>query len=312
MNPGNPFVLAVALAAAASAQSSFLSADGPGDTYARLAAAGYGIETPDCAHKVDHIVERVDETLKKPVFAFTMHMQDNDRCQNYDRQRIELRGSGAAQQGAKGRLTHYRWKFRLDPGFQETGSFTHIFQIKAYGNGHGSGAPILTLTPRNGNLEIYHRGTVRPAPLSKFKGVWVEAYLKARHDNGGSLEVTLKRVDDGALLHSWQNGNLDMWDDGAGYGAPKFGLYRSLNSRSAMRDEDVLFADIAVTLGEEEVSWPTAVLARPAIRSPGPVHLSAFDLSGRTQSAPESRVPGFYLRETASQGKSGTRPLIAR
>lgn len=250
------------------AQSAFLVSDGPGNTYPLITAGGYNIEVPDCAHKVEHMSERYDGDLQKNVFAFTMHMVDNDRCKNYDRQRIELRGSGPAQQGAKGRTTHYRWKFKLDQGFKETPNFTHIFQIKAYGNGHGSGAPIVTITPRLSNrMEIYHRGTVKSTSLSKFRGIWVEAYVKARHDNGGSLDVTLKRVSDGEILHSYSASNIDMWDDGAGYGAPKFGLYRSLNSRSSMRDEDVLFADFAATLGEVEAPLTVHALTRHAARA---------------------------------------------
>lgn len=252
------------LAEPARAQFSFLAADGPGNTYAHLTAGGYNIEVPDCAHKVDHFVERMDPVLGKPVFAATMHVNDNDRCMNYDRQRIELRGIGAAQQGAKGKTTHYRWKFKLDAGFRETGNFCHIFQIKAYGNGHGSGAPIVTLTPRSGNFEIYHRGTVKSAPVSRFKGVWVEAHIRATHENGaagGSLAVTLRRVEGGETLHSWSATGIDMWDDGAGYGAPKFGLYRSLASKGSLRDEDVLLADIAVTLGEVEIMGPTTGIA---------------------------------------------------
>ena len=295
------------------AQSSFLLADGPGNTYPLITAAGFGIEVPDCAHKVEHMSERFDAELGKNVFAFTMHMIDNDRCKNYDRQRIELRGSGAAQQGSKGKTTHYRWKFKLDQGFRETPNFTHIFQIKAYGNGHGSGAPIVTLTPREGDrMEIYHRGTVKAASLSKFKGVWIEAYIKAKHDKGGFLDVTLKRVSDGVVLHSYSATNIDMWDNGAGYGAPKFGLYRSLNSKSSMRDEDVLFADFAVTAGEVEAPIPVSVRfpsqARPfalhgvtggrasfSLQEAGDCRISIFDLSGRpvAPSFPFAGAPGL-------------------
>ena len=234
-----------------------LEADGPGNTYELIQSKGYGVETPDCGHDVRHITETNDSQLNKNVFVFTLHRDlDDDRCMNTDRQRIELRGSASGLQGTQGSTTIYRWKFKLDAGFQASPNFTHIFQVKAYGNGHGSGSPILTITPRYNNaMEIIHPGSdpdlVKTTSLTPFLGTWCEVYVKIKHDNNGSAELTIKRLSDGATLISWSDTSIDMWEDGAGYGAPKFGFYRSLNSVSYLRDESIRFADFCVTKGSE-------------------------------------------------------------
>jgi hypothetical protein len=241
-----------AVAATASAQTT-LVADGAGSTYELIESKGYGIEVPDCGHAGRHFSETFDSELNKNVFVAHAHRdQDDDRCINTDRQRTELRGGGSSLQGPKGTTTQYRWKVKLASGFKASPNFTHIMQIKAYGNGCGSGAPILTITPRNSSVELAHRGgVVRTAPLSSFAGTWVEMYVRTRHDNGGSLDVTMRRVSDGGTLISYSNGSLDMWDDGCGYGALKLGIYRSLNSKSSLRDEDVRFADVCVARGSD-------------------------------------------------------------
>jgi hypothetical protein len=234
-----------------------LEADGAGNTYELIQSKGYGVESPDCGHAVRHISETNDSQLGKNVFVFTLHRDlDDDRCMNTDRQRIELRGSASGLQGTQGSTTIYRWKFKLDANFQESPNFTHIFQVKAYGNGHGSGSPILTITPRYNNIiEIIHPGSdpdvVKTASLTPFLGTWCEVYVKIKHDNSGSAELTIKRLSDGATLISWSDTSIDMWEDGAGYGAPKFGFYRSLNSTSYLRDESIRFADFCVTKGSE-------------------------------------------------------------
>ncbi|RPE12114.1 T9SS C-terminal target domain-containing protein [Chitinophaga lutea] len=247
------FFLLLSLPAALTAQVTAV-ADGPGNTYELLDDRGYNVESPDCGHAVRHITEVMDATLGKYVFAFTLHRDlDDDRCGATDRQRIELRGKGSEQQGTQGSTSYYRWKFKLDANFGESPNFTHIMQLKAYGNGHGSGAPILHLTPRYDNqMEIGHPGSggvKASADLNLFRGVWVEIYVKIKHDNNGTLDFVIKRLSDGVTLLSYTNSNIDMWEDGAGYGAPKFGLYRSLNSPSYLRDETVYFADICVTKG---------------------------------------------------------------
>jgi MYXO-CTERM domain-containing protein len=222
-------------------------ADGPGNTYPLLERS-YGIEVPDCKHMVPHWTEEMDAELGKFVFVAHAHVnQDDDRCINTDRQRTELRGRGTGVQGPLNSTRYYRWKFKLPNGFQPSGSFTHIFQIKAYGNGHGSGAPIMTLTPRNSTFAIDGRIGVRgQTNLSKFLGVWVVVDLMIVHADAGRLSMTIKNLRTGEMLFQ-HTGTADMYDDGAGYSAPKHGIYRSLNQAGSLRDEQVRFADFCVS-----------------------------------------------------------------
>jgi hypothetical protein len=224
-----------------------ISADGPGNTY-QLLERSYGIEVPDCKHMVPHMTEVMDDELKKNVFVFHAHVnQDDDRCMNSDRQRTEIRGRAGGVQGPLGSTRHYRWMMKLPAGFRPSGNFTHVFQIKAYGNGHGSGAPIMTLTPRNGTFGIDGRiGTRASTQLSNVVNQWVVIELTIVHANAGRLALTVRRWRDNMVLISY-SGNADMYDDGAGYGAPKFGIYRSLNSAGSLRDEQVRFADFCVS-----------------------------------------------------------------
>jgi hypothetical protein len=246
-----------------------LVADGPGNTYELINATfgGDATEDPDCAHPAfgRHIREEFDNTLNKNVFVFSMHVNpDNDRCNgSTDRQRNEIKTYGPSSNNLKGQLNDtviYRWKFRIDAGFQPSPSFTHIHQIKA-GDGTNDGSPLITLTPRAGSpekLELIHTGNssastlgkVKTADLSLFKGTWVEAVEKVVYKTLGSYEITIKRLSDGAELLSYSNNNIDLWREAATFCRPKWGIYRSLNNTSYLRDEEVKFADFCIGEGK--------------------------------------------------------------
>ena len=65
-----------------------------------------------------HVREVFDSALGKNVFAFDAHRDlDNDRCTNFDRQRMEVKTApGDANQStlqhANGETAYYRWKFK--------------------------------------------------------------------------------------------------------------------------------------------------------------------------------------------------------
>ena len=88
--------IALLLVAPAAAQArNLLQADGPGGTY-ELVRTAYTTELPDCGHMVDHITEAFDDELKKNVFVFHAHVnQDDDRCGGTVRQRTEIRARAA-------------------------------------------------------------------------------------------------------------------------------------------------------------------------------------------------------------------------
>ena len=244
-----------------------LQADGPGNTYELISSVlgGTPYEVPDCGHPEfgPHITEAWDDVLGKYVFVFHIHVtNDNDRCVNFDRQRNEIKTYGpspASTKGFYGDLCTYRWKFKLDAGFQPSPNFTHIHQIKA-GDGTDADSPLITITPRSASPErmelIYTApaglsgsGTKTTAPLSNFKGQWIEAYERALYASNGTYEVTLTRMSDGIVLMSYTNSNLNLWRGDATFNRPKWGIYRSLNSSNYLRDEQVLFADFSLAKG---------------------------------------------------------------
>jgi hypothetical protein len=235
--------LALLLAAPASHARNLMSADGPGGTYELLQKA-YTTELPDCGHMVPHITEEFDNELGKNVFVFHAHANlDDDRCRGKDRQRTEIRAQAADIVANNGETVYYRWKFKLPTGFQGSTGFTHIFQIKS-----DLGAPIMTLTPRVSTFEITGRaaGSSAKTELAKFIGVWVVVDLKVLFSDAGRIELNIRKRSDGTVLYSYA-GAADMWDANASAHDSKFGIYRSLNNRAMLRDEQVRFADFCAS-----------------------------------------------------------------
>ena len=147
-------------------QAVHLVADGVTETYALISGVlgGNPIEIPDCAHPDfgPHITQEWDDGLGKHSFVFHIHVEpDNDRCKTFDRQRNEIKTYSSSPDYLKGFLNEtviYRWRFKLDAGFQPSSNFTHIHQLKDVGGNISS--PIITLTPRVGSpdrLEIGHK-----------------------------------------------------------------------------------------------------------------------------------------------------------
>ena len=70
--------------------------------------------------------------------------------------------------------------------------------------------------------------------------------LKVLYSNAGRVEITIRRLTDGECC-SRHAGAADMWDDNASAHDSKFGIYRSLNNRGMLRDEQVRFADFCAS-----------------------------------------------------------------
>jgi hypothetical protein len=246
----------------------YLSADGQTDTYSLIdrTLGGTAEETPDCSHPAfgRHITQTFDSDLGEPVFVFHIHVTpDNDRCVAIDRQRNEIKTYGPSPpylKGFYGDTVTFRWRFRLDDGFQPSPSFTHIHQIKA-GDGPDAGAPIITLTPRTGSpesLQLIHVDSVgvtrvvARTDLAPFKGTWVEAYEKITYAFDGSYSITITSLSDGSQLLAYSNDNIDLWRPGTTFVRPKWGIYRSLNRPDYLRDEQVRFADFCLAKGADD------------------------------------------------------------
>ena len=135
----NVFCFVVIVFNQVSAQKVLLSANGPGNTYEEinnaLAPGRDVVEVPDCVHTEfgRHIEEVFDEQLGKYVFNFLVHKTpDNDRCQNFEKQRVEIKTYGGSHDNLKaiqGETVYYSWKFKLPINFKVSKNFTHLHQI---------------------------------------------------------------------------------------------------------------------------------------------------------------------------------------
>jgi len=256
----------------AGAQAVTLNANGPGNTYELInsvLAPGYDVvENPECVHPSfgRHIAEVFDTDLNTNVFEFYSHVaEDNDRCINFDRQRVEIKTydqSPANLIGTIGETITYKWRFRLAAGFKPSSSFTHIHQIKPV-NGDDAN-PLFTLTPRKGSpnkLELIHNNTTKVAivDLSLFAGVWVEATEIVKVGANGTYSMMIKRVSDQAILLSYSSSNIMTIRPDNDFIRPKWGIYRSLNNPADLRDESIRFN--AFSIEEGTILLPVKLLS---------------------------------------------------
>ena len=238
-----------------------LEADGPGNTYELInsvLAPGYDVvEHPECVHPQfgRHIAEVWDSVLNQYVFEFYIHVTpDNDRCINYDRQRIEIKTYDKSPDsliGVVGETVTYKWKFKLPAGIQPSSNFTHIHQIKPVGGDDGN--PIFALTVRKGSpdrLELKHNNitVVETVALSLIEDVWVECTEVIYVDPvNGRYSMTIKKVSDGTTFLSYNNTNIMTIRPDNNFIRPKWGIYRSLLSPIDLRDEAVRFASFYIS-----------------------------------------------------------------
>ncbi|WP_417859574.1 T9SS type A sorting domain-containing protein [Winogradskyella sediminis] len=240
-----------------------LTSNGPGNTYEEINAVfapGYNVvEVPDCVHTDfgRHIDELFDSELNTSVFRFIAHkIPDNDRCQNFDRQRTEIKTynqSPETLQAIEDEIIEYKWKFKLPIDFQVSPNFTHLHQIKSVGGQYAS-IPMISLTARKASpdrIELRHTATTnqttfQTANLDLFRGHWVEVTERITFGNTGRYAITINRISDHTTLLTYTNTALDMWQDGAVFARPKWGIYRSLLNSDDLQDEEVLFNDFSI------------------------------------------------------------------
>lgn len=241
-----------------------LNANGPGNTYeeinAVLAPGKDVIEVPDCAHSSfgRHIDEVFDKNLNTYVFRFIAHKKfDNDRCKKFDRQRVEIKTYGSSPDHLKatyGEMVEYKWKFKLAHDLKVSKNFTHLHQIKSVGSPFSS-IPIITLTARKGTperLELryapeYDQSTLQKINLHTIKGNWLEVTERIHHSDNGSYFIEIKNMSNDTVAFTYTNESIDMWQDGAEFSRPKWGIYRSLKQKEDLKDEMVLFNDFSIT-----------------------------------------------------------------
>jgi hypothetical protein len=258
--------LTLGLLGLTTAQRSYLRADGnSGGTYSLLNSflGGTAYEVPDCGHSGSHITQQTDSELGIPVFNFAAHVSsDSDRCQNYDRQRTEIKTyepSPAQFKGFNGDRVSYSWDVRLNSAFQPSTQFTHIFQVKAVGG--DDSMPFITITPRlkSGGqkvLQLMYAGAnsqqaaVWEGPLADFAGKWIHIVAEYTCGLSGRFHLRIKRKDNDQQLMTYTNNNLVMWRSGNTFLRPKWGIYRSLNDAGNLRNENVYFNNFCLAKDE--------------------------------------------------------------
>ena len=243
-----------------------LQADGEGNTYELINSVLANpnrdvVEVPDCNHAAfgRHITEVFDNELNKNVFQFHIHVSpDNDRCKEGvdDRQRNEIKtysGSPENLIARNGETVQYKWKFKISSDFQPSASFTHIHQIKSVEGPYAS-IPMISFTLRKktpDRLELRYTATtdqttIQTADLDLFRGNWVSVTETIKFSNSGSYAVEIKNIATGETILNYDDTNKDMWQDGADFSRPKWGIYRSLNNQQDLKDEIVKFADFSI------------------------------------------------------------------
>jgi hypothetical protein len=241
-----------------------LNADKSKDTYGLINSVLANpnrnvVEVPDCNHKDfgNHITQEFDTDLNKDVFLFHIHVTpDNDRCQKFDRQRNEIKTYSDSPENTKGTIGEtvaYKWKFKISEDFQPSSSFTHIHQIKSVGGPYAS-IPMISFTLRKSNpdrLELRYtattdQNTLKTADLDLFRGNWVEVTEVIKFGEVGSYSVEIKKISNNEVIFNYSNSPIDMWQDGAEFSRPKWGIYRSLNKKEDLKDEIVKYADFSI------------------------------------------------------------------
>ncbi len=243
-----------------------LEANGPGNTYELINSVlapngGDVVESAECAHPEfgRHIAEVWDDDLQKYVFEFYIHVTpDNDRCINFDRQRVEIKTYDASPDYLKavsGETVIYKWRFKVPSGFKVSSSFTHIHQIKAVGGDESD--PLFVLTARKSNpnkMELnYYKSSSESSQkltqvnLSLFENTWVEATERIKYDNvNGTYSIVIKKVSDGTTVLSYSNNKMLTYRADNTFTRPKWGIYRSLNTPTDLRDESLRFDSFSI------------------------------------------------------------------
>jgi hypothetical protein len=180
-------------------------------------------------------------------------------------------------------------------GFQPSANFTHIHQVKAV-NGDDDD-PIFTLTLRKGTPNKLELNYVKESSLSVnkyknvdmslFEGIWVEATETIKVATAGTYSISIKRVDNGAVVLSYSNSNIStirLGVNGADndFIRPKWGIYRSILDKASLRDDSIRFSDLSITeatLGTDDFSSSN----NDVVLYPNPVH-DYLEISEKTRS----------------------------
>ena len=103
-------------------------------------------------------------------------------------------------------------------------------------------------------LQVIHCGlnsqpnTIWEGDLSLFAGQWVHIVTQYSCSVSGRYHMRISRLDNNNMLMSYTK-TLQMWRPGNEFVRPKWGIYRSLNDRGNLRDEEVFFNNFCLSKG---------------------------------------------------------------
>lgn len=248
-----------------------------GEAYAVINAAFAGTgrnvcEIPDCNHLpeiFEHIRMVYDSILEKHVFEFLICVEpDRDvqpnsstipypACVNRrtDRQRNEIKTDGNSPRhllGFPGDTVRYNWRFFMPEDFrQPTNAFTHIYQVKPVGGDDSQ--PIFALTVRTTGIIIRYFNTsletLETIPFSNFRGRWVEVDHWMVVGVNGESSLVITDVETGNIVREHHSTNILTIRPDNNYIRPKWGIYRSLEHASQLKDERLRFSDFVIEKG---------------------------------------------------------------
>ncbi|WP_164716684.1 heparin lyase I family protein [Paenibacillus whitsoniae] len=250
MMAGVALLSTITFSATAFAGTVTMNSDGPntGKSALEIFKQYFGPSPVDGPTDSVHIRETTSASVGN-VFNFHLNDSGDYDGDNTDRQRVELKGYDKSPDNVVAKQNEtvtYKWLFRVMNDFGQS-SFCHIFQIKAK-NGTEEADPILTFTLDGNNLVFRHSPngpltTLAQTPKSNIVGKWVEATVKFKASDSGSLSMTLKDVSSGNTLMSY-SGTKDMWRSGADIVRPKWGIYRKITT--GMPTADIQFANFQI------------------------------------------------------------------
>lgn len=222
-----------------------------------------------------HAEVEYDSSLNMYVYKLSIHKNDQvidgDRGTKTDRQRNEMKsrtsGDGFPQiNGNYDEWQRLEWKFKIPAGFQPSGQFTHIHQLKG-ADGSDNGSPLITISLRSNSkgtdkrVQVIHvarsggnnKGNiVDNVPLSEFEDEWVQVVEECHYRRHGHYYIKITRIRDGKVLIEHSDSDIDLWRAKGGTAIRnKYGIYRSVGkdpfgSNTLLKDEHIYLTDFKI------------------------------------------------------------------
>ncbi len=121
-----------------------------------------------------------------------------------------------------------------------------VFQIKQHGP--LGVAPYFALEAYRSDLTLdtQRGGRVASVPLSAVMNTWINASMTLTYADAGKASLTLKK-DDGTVVMSFVDDDIDLWDTDVDFVRPKWGLYR--NKANGAGEAAVHYNDMKIIRG---------------------------------------------------------------